>query len=78
MLETERRSNRSIQVGQMSYVPLELTSWLSVLSILTYQCSLLSVDSKLKHNILGVDEHMSCKVLEMVLFACQVGKSSFY
>ena len=55
---------------------LELTSWLSVVSVLIYQYSLPDMDSRLKHNILGVGEPMSCKVLEMIF--CQVGKSSFY
>ena len=44
----------------------ELTLWLSVVSALIYQCSLLNMDFKLKHNILGVGKRMSCKVLEMI------------
>ena len=46
---------------------LELALWLSVVSVLIYQCFLLNMDSRFKHNILGVGEHMSCKVLEMIL-----------
>ena len=48
---------------------LELTSWLFVVSVLIYQYSLLDMDSRLKHNILGVGKHMSCKVLEMILLS---------
>ena len=37
--------------------------------VLIYQCSLLNTDSKLKHNVLSVDERMSCKVLEMIFLS---------
>ena len=46
---------------------LELTSWLPVVSVLIYQCYLLNMDSKLKHNILSVGECMSYKVFKKTI-----------
>ena len=46
---------------------LKLALWLSVVSVLIYQSSLLDMNSRLKHSILGVGEHLFSKVLEMIL-----------